>query len=244
MAAGVGLARLPHTMMTSPAMTWERLCPIRMPGFMLASTSSRHRNKKGMDGRNKPGHDVACLVPRPSALTLRERHVGPRVGSVIKSERTQQDVVLKLLEHLYDPTWYAPDGKDRHEEIAFDAEQVVDDTGIEIDIHVHAVARIWRHGCDHRLQNLEPFRLAPFLRQTLDAGAHVTRARILRPIDAMPETGDGNPRLAFFLHIIRSARGIADLFRHLHHILGGAAMRRPRQRGNRRDDRSMEIGFR
>ena len=142
-----------------------------------------------------------------------------------------------------DPAGHAADGEDRHEQIALDAEQVVDDAGIEIDVDVDAVARVRRHRRHHRLQNLEPARLAHFLRQPLDAGAHVARARILGAIDAMAEAGDRRAGLALFLHIVGGAGGIADFLRHPHHVLGGAAMRRARQRGDRRRDRGMQIGL-
>jgi len=48
-------------------------------------------------------------------------------------------------ERLHHPTRHAADGEDRHEQIALDAEQVVDHAGTEIDVDVDAVARIGRH---------------------------------------------------------------------------------------------------
>ena len=132
-----------------------------------------------------------------------------------------------MLQHLHHPARHATDGEDRHEQFALDAEQVVDDAGIEIDIDVDAVARVRRHRRYHGLKNFKPFRLAHFLRQPLDAGTHVARTRILGAIDAMAEAGDRDARLALVAHVIGGTGGIANLFRHFHHVFGGAAMRRP-----------------
>ncbi len=61
-----------------------------------------------------------------SDTALPERHISPRVGSVVEGERTQQDVVLELLKDLHDPARYTAYGKNWHEQIALDAKQVVD----------------------------------------------------------------------------------------------------------------------
>src|SRR6185369_14929000 len=106
------------------------------------------------------GEDLSVGAIRLSPL---ERHIGAGIGPIIKRERTQKDVVLELLESLHDPSRHSADGKDRYEQIALYAEQVIDDARIEIDIHVHSVTRIGRHRRDDCLQDLEPLRLAQFL---------------------------------------------------------------------------------
>ena len=69
------------------------------------------------------------------------------------------------------------------------------------------------------------------------------RARVLGAVDAMTETGDRLARFALRPHIIGSARGIADLFRHLHHVFRGATVRGARQSGNCRRDRGVQVGL-
>jgi len=71
----------------------------------------------------------------------------------------------------------------------------------------------------------------------------VTRARILGAIDAMAETHYRFPGPALALHVVGSIRRVADVLRHAHHVLGGASVRRPRKRGDRCRDRSVEVGF-
>src|SRR5262245_10236428 len=98
-----------------------------------------------------------------NSVALVDRYISASVRTVIQSERTQQDIVLELLEHLNRPARHAADGEDRHKEIAFNAQQVIHDARVEIDVHIYPVPRIRRHGRHHRLEDLEPFRLAHLL---------------------------------------------------------------------------------
>src|SRR5688572_26660182 len=75
------------------------------------------------------------------SLPLVDRHVGPGLGPGVQSQRPDQDVILELLQHLHGPARHAADGEDWYEQIARNAEQVIDHARIEIDINVHAVAR-------------------------------------------------------------------------------------------------------
>ena len=105
------------------------------------------------------------------------------------------------------------------------------------------MARVRLHRFDQRFEDLVPLRLAHFTRQFLDAGAHVARAGIFGAIDAVPETHHGLLVGALAPHVLGGVLRLADLGRHVHHVLRCAAVRRPRKRGHGCRDGGVEIGF-
>ena len=105
------------------------------------------------------------------------------------------------------------------------------------------MARIGFHRANHALQYFIPFRCAHFFAQFTHTFAHVTRARILGAINAVAKSGHRLTFAAFLFNICGRILGCADFLHHFHHIFCRAAMRRPRQRGQRSDDGAMQIGF-
>jgi hypothetical protein len=63
-------------------------------------------------------------------------------------------------ERLHHPARHPADGEDRHEQVHRDAVQLVDHAGVEIHVHVDAVARVGLHRLDQGLQDGVPLRLA------------------------------------------------------------------------------------
>src|SRR5579872_6019152 len=86
----------------TPSPSCAGLTRASMMRFGQHKTCVIHRLwRRLMDCRVKPGNDKR--VVNAAALPLLQRHISARVGSVIKSEWTQQDVVFQLLQHLHHP---------------------------------------------------------------------------------------------------------------------------------------------
>ena len=119
--------------------------------------------------------------------------------------------------------------------------QVVDDAGVEVDVHVDAVTGVGPHRVDERLEDLVPLRLPHLLRQPLHPRSHVPRPRILGPVDPVAKAHDRLARLALGLDIGCGLRRIANLPGHLHHVLRRAPVRGAGERRHRRGDAGVQI---
>src|ERR1700758_1919783 len=129
-------------------------------------------------------------ISGPTSSAPLEWNVSTSIWPDVQGKRPDQYVILKLFQYLQYPAGYAANRENRHEQVTLYAEQVIDDARIKIDIDIHTVAGVRRHGIDHSLQDFIPAWLPHLLREPFDSRAHVSSAGVLRPVDSVSETGD------------------------------------------------------
>ena len=138
-----------HTYMLTVGM----LLPLIVGGSMVLvrSLSQPHHILKEIISRqatillSQTSKRNARVMQVSAASAALDRQVMPGRGAAVQRERPDEDVVLHLFQHRDGPAGHAAGREDRHEEVFLDAVQVVDHARIEIDVHVHAVARVGLH---------------------------------------------------------------------------------------------------
>src|SRR5213078_1219020 len=82
---------------------------------------------------------AASLAPKVRSPPLLQRHVRLVRLADVNLLGPVDAVVLELLEPVGQPAGDAGDGEDRREQIGRNAERLIDDAGIEIDVGVDAL---------------------------------------------------------------------------------------------------------
>src|SRR5579884_3070060 len=93
----------------------------------------------------------ALMFPRPGTLTLGSRsllqwHVRHVVLADVDLLRPEDAVVLELFQPVRQPADHARDGEDRREQVARDAQGLVDDAGVEVHVGVDALGPVNARG--------------------------------------------------------------------------------------------------
>ena len=124
-----------------------------------------------------------------TGLAFSDGDVGRGVGRAgVVGARTDEAVVVVLLDDVGGPAGDAADGEDGSEEVDVDAERGVGGGGVEVDVGVELLLLL-----DEELDlagHVEPLGVAGGFAEFFGHAAEVGRAGIFGVVDAMAEAGD------------------------------------------------------
>src|ERR1017187_2682844 len=126
---------------------------------------------------------AGCAVPgQPSRLSLRgslplvdcDEWVGV-VRPKVLGARTDQAIVIELLDHMGGPATYTGDGEDGRKQIDVNAQGVIG--GSRVKVHIGIQLLVGLHELFNLVRDLKPFALPTCIAQVAGHGAEVGSAR-------------------------------------------------------------------